>query len=110
MAKSVGNIARVADLLEAGVSPRALRYALISVHYRAALAYSEESLAAAAQRRSSASMRCSPRCTCTARIVPDDPSLPAMLDAARAAFDEALDNDLNVSARPRRAVRRSSAS
>ena len=37
MAKSTGNIARVAELLEAGVSPRALRYALISVHYRAGL-------------------------------------------------------------------------
>ena len=37
MAKSTGNIARVGDLLETGVSPRALRYALISVHYRAPL-------------------------------------------------------------------------
>ena len=35
MAKSTGNIARVGELLEAGVSPRALRYALIAVHYRA---------------------------------------------------------------------------
>src|SRR5919106_3362479 len=48
MAKSAGNIARVSDLLEAGVSPRALRYALIAVHYRQGLSYSEESLAAAA--------------------------------------------------------------
>jgi len=46
MAKSVGNIARVTDLLAAGVSPRALRYSLISVHYRAALQYSDESLTA----------------------------------------------------------------
>ena len=30
MAKSVGNISRVVDLLEAGVNARALRYALIS--------------------------------------------------------------------------------
>ena len=36
MAKSTGNIARVGDYLAAGVSPRALRLALISVHYRAA--------------------------------------------------------------------------
>ena len=47
MAKSAGNIARVGDLLAAGVSPRALRYALLSVHYRARLDYSDESLAAA---------------------------------------------------------------
>ena len=48
MAKSTGNIARVGELLAAGVSPRALRLALISVHYRAALNHSDESLAAAA--------------------------------------------------------------
>src|SRR3954467_4162875 len=48
MAKSTGNIARVGDVLDAGVSPRALRYALIAVHYRAANSYSEASLAAAA--------------------------------------------------------------
>src|SRR5438552_1449879 len=47
MAKSAGNIERVADLLAQGVSPRALRYALISVHYRDILSYSEDSLTAA---------------------------------------------------------------
>ena len=36
MAKSTGNIDRVDDLLTRGVSPRALRYALISVQYRMA--------------------------------------------------------------------------
>ena len=48
MARRVGNIARVVDLLAEGVSPRALRYALISVHYRQALEYTPESLTAAA--------------------------------------------------------------
>jgi cysteinyl-tRNA synthetase len=37
MAKSSGNIARVRDLLDAGHSPRAIRYSLISVHYRVGL-------------------------------------------------------------------------
>ena len=36
MAKRVGNIARVSELLDEGVSTRALRYSLIAVHYRAA--------------------------------------------------------------------------
>ncbi|HEY8632638.1 MAG TPA: cysteine--tRNA ligase, partial [Candidatus Limnocylindrales bacterium] len=48
MAKSTGNIARVGDLLDAGVSARALRYALIAVHYRAILNYTPDSLSAAA--------------------------------------------------------------
>ena len=51
MAKSTGNISRVMDLLDAGVSPRALRYALISVHYRQGLEYSPASLEAAAAAR-----------------------------------------------------------
>jgi cysteinyl-tRNA synthetase len=48
MAKSTGNISRVGELLATGVSPRAVRLALVSVHYRAALNHSDASLAAAA--------------------------------------------------------------
>ena len=47
MAKSTGNIARVGEVLAGGVSARALRLALISVHYRAGLNHSADSLAAA---------------------------------------------------------------
>ncbi len=97
MAKSTGNIARVADLLAEGISPRALRYALISVHYRRPLDYSEASLAAAAAAIDRldavlAALRA------YRRDGPDDPELPAMLADAREAFDAALDDDLNVSA------------
>ena len=48
MAKRTGNIARPADIYATGVPARALRYALISAHYRAPLDFSDESLAAAA--------------------------------------------------------------
>ena len=97
MAKSTGNIARVSDLLAAGVSPRALRYALISVHYRASLNYTEESLVAAAAaldridtlRSGLAAYR---------ESGPDDDTLSALLDGARTAFGAALDDDLNISA------------
>src|SRR6266404_2409868 len=47
MARRVGNIYSVAELLEAGVSPRSLRLALISVHYRQSLEYTDDSLPAA---------------------------------------------------------------
>ena len=57
MAKSTGNIARVGEVLAAGVSPRALRLALISVHYRAGLNHSDESLAAAGGRARAARCR-----------------------------------------------------
>jgi cysteinyl-tRNA synthetase len=97
MAKSTGNIARVTDLLDAGVSPRALRYALIAVHYRAALNHSDESLAAAA----AAVARLDAAVAALEGYREDrddDPTLPGALDGARAAFGAALDDDLNVSA------------
>jgi len=97
MAKSTGNIARVADLVAAGVSPRALRYALISVHYRAPLNYTDESLQAA----SAAVERIDALLTTLAAYRedgPDDPTLPERLERLRTGFEAGLDEDLNVSA------------
>ena len=95
MAKSAGNIARVEDLLSRGVSPRALRYVLISVHYRAALNYTEASLAAAG----SALDRYDALLAALAlyrRTGPDDGGLPELIESTRAAFERALDDDLNI--------------
>jgi cysteinyl-tRNA synthetase len=97
MAKSTGNIARVGEVLETGVDPRALRYALIAVHYRAPLNYTPESLAAAA----AAVERLDAVLAALAAYdedQPDDASVPGLLADARAAFDTALDDDLNISA------------
>jgi cysteinyl-tRNA synthetase len=97
MAKSTGNIARVGEVLAAGVSPRALRLALVSVHYRAGLNHSDESLAAAgaALERLDAAVAA---LDAYAEDGPDDTTLPAALDAAREVFGAALDDDLNISA------------
>jgi cysteinyl-tRNA synthetase len=96
MAKSAGNIARVADVIGRGVSPRALRLALISAHYRAPLSFGDESLQAA----SSAVDRLDALLAALAAYradCPDDASLPELLTATRAAFEAALDDDLNIS-------------
>jgi cysteinyl-tRNA synthetase len=97
MAKSTGNIARVGELLAAGVSPRAVRLALISVHYRAGLNHSDDSLAAAAAAldRLDAAVAALGAYT---EPGADDPTLPAALDDASEAFGTALDDDLNISA------------
>ncbi len=97
MAKSRGNIERVADLLAAGVSPRALRYALMAVHYRAPLNYTDESLpaAAAAVERFDALLAA---LAAYREDRPDDPTLPALLAEIRAGFEAGLDDDLNISA------------
>ena len=97
MAKSVGNISRVVDLIAAGVSTRALRYALISVHYRQALEYSEASLdaATAAVDRLDALVGALEGYREDRQDAAD---LGSELDHARARFEAALDDDLNVSA------------
>jgi cysteinyl-tRNA synthetase len=97
MAKSTGNIARVGDLLAAGVSSRALRLALISVHYRAGLNHSDASLAASA----AALERLDAAVAALGSYVEDgadDATLPGAHHHARDAFGAALDDDLNVSA------------
>ena len=98
MAKSTGNIARVGDLLADGVSARALRYALIAVHYRASLNYSDDSLdaAAAAIERLDAAVAALSAYR-EDRAGRSDAGRVAR-DAAREAFGAALDDDLNVSA------------
>jgi cysteinyl-tRNA synthetase len=96
MAKSAGNISRVDDVIGRGVSPRALRLALISAHYRAPLSFGEDSLQAA----SSAVDRLDALLTALASYradCPDDGSLPELLTATRATFEAALDDDLNIS-------------
>ncbi len=97
MAKSTGNIARPADLYATGVSPRALRYALLATHYRSPLEFSERSLEAA----NAAVERINTAVTALeayAQERPDDESLPAVLSDARAAFTAGLHDDLNISA------------
>ena len=96
MSKSLGNIERVDDVLGRGISPRALRLALMSAHYRMALSFGEDSLQAA----SSAVDRLDALMAALGVYRsdgPDDVSLPSTLDAARSAFETAMDDDLNIS-------------
>lgn len=97
MAKSTGNITRVVDLLDSGVSPRALRLALISVHYRQGLDFSDVSLEAAkaAIDRLDAGLAA---LDAYREDRADDPTVGTIVRSARERFDAALDDDLNVSA------------
>jgi cysteinyl-tRNA synthetase len=97
MAKSTGNIARVAEVLATGVSARALRLALISVHYRAALNHSPDSLTAAAAALDRLDSALAALAAYT-EAGAGDPELAERLATARTEFGDALDDDLNVSA------------
>jgi cysteinyl-tRNA synthetase len=96
MAKSVGNIARVADVLEGGVSPRALRLALVSAHYRAPLSFGDDSLQAASSAVDRLDALFAALVTYRSDC-PDDTTLAGLLDGTKAAFEAALDDDLNIS-------------
>ena len=96
MAKSTGNIERVQEIIDRGVSRRALRLALISAHYRASLSFGDDSLQAAG----SAIDRLDALLTALAAYrhdAPDDATLPELLDGARSGIEAALDDDLNMS-------------
>ena len=97
MARRVGNIERVAELLDTGVSPRALRYALLSVHYRQALEYTDGSITAAGAAIDRLDSLVA-ALTAYQHEREADPGLGAALAAARSAFEAALDDDLNISA------------
>jgi cysteinyl-tRNA synthetase len=97
MAKSTGNIASVEEVLTAGVSARALRYALISVHYRASLSHSDVSLAAAAAALDRLDTLVAALATYRDDGSAGDPALSTALDDARTRFGAALDDDLNIS-------------
>ena len=97
MAKRTGNITRPAEVYASGVSPRALRYALMATHYRSPLEFSDASLAHAdcgrgppGHGRRGAGWLPEERS--------DDPSLADLLGSARSAFAAALADDLNISA------------
>ena len=96
MAKRTGNFSRPADVYESGVSPQALRYALMATHYRSPLDFSERSLtaAAAAIERIGTAVAA---LDAYAQERPDDETLPDVLSRARAAFGAGLEDDLNIS-------------
>jgi cysteinyl-tRNA synthetase len=95
MSKSRGNFYTLRDLLARGHDPRAVRYLLLSVHYRKPLNFTFEALAqsqAALERLDDLASRLAAH----AAGGPGDPVLRERAAAARAAMLEALDADLNT--------------
>lgn len=98
MAKRVGNVVTLPELLEDGVQPAALRYMLAaSTHYRKPLNYSDEPLAASGE---AVERLVTLRDRLAELSVNDDAEdNRAVLKAVREArngFDEAMDDDLNL--------------
>ncbi len=96
MAKSLGNQYTLAQLLERGVEPRAIRYLMLSVHYRKKLNFTFDGLAdAAAALRRIDEMRF--RLAHAKERDGADSPIPAAADELQTAFAAALADDLNAS-------------
>ncbi len=95
MSKSLGNYYTLRDLLDKGYAPEALRYLLESVPYRKKLNFTFEGLKAAAtsiERLRNYKLRLE-----TAKLAEgSNEKLVERTEAARRAFGEALDDDLNT--------------
>jgi cysteinyl-tRNA synthetase len=95
MSKSKGNVFTLPELLEKGYRPDAIRYLLLSAHYRGQLNFTWDGLAQAA----SALQRVHGLLQRLGEVDRDGPAGDAVGEAvrrAREAFDRALEGDLNT--------------
>lgn len=96
MSKSLGNFYTLRDLIARGYSPRVIRLAILSGHYRMPLNFTLEGLEAAKNSLGRLTDFIQHLKTCSAPA--DNPQLPDILKRAEAAFEVGLDDDLNISA------------
>jgi cysteinyl-tRNA synthetase len=99
MSKSLGNFHTVASLVERGARPSAIRYLLLSAHYRTQLNFTLEGLAAAdraVERLSEFKKRLHDVTTVPSSTEDGCKARPAV-DAWAVAFRNAMDEDLGVS-------------
>jgi len=97
MAKSLGNFLTIPDVIAKGHAPSAIRYLLLSGHYRTQLNFTFDGLKGAAksvERLYEFRARVRRAAACE-RLVEDDLTTVAL--RARARFEVGMDDDLNVS-------------
>ena len=99
MSKSLGNFYTLGSLLERGYRPSAIRYLLLSAHYRTQLNFTLDGLKDAdrAVGRLAEFRRRLAETPTVEDAGPDAPDLQALADRWRQAFTGALDDDLNAS-------------
>ena len=96
MSKSLGNFYTLRDLVEKGCDPMAVRYVLMSTHYRQPLNFTLEGVDAAKEsirRLKDFRLRLT-----EAGASQDNPDLDAALEEGRKGFEEGIADDLNTSA------------
>jgi len=95
MSKSLGNFYTLRDLLEKGYSPRSIRYVLLATHYRQKLNFTFESLKAAEN-----SIKRLDEFMVKLKDVKGEKNnkeIYVLIEKAKSDFEDAMDDDLNVS-------------
>jgi len=95
MSKSLGNFYTLRDLLEKGYDPRAIRYILLSTHYRRPLNFTFEELEAA-QRTVGRLREFVERLKPTTGGEDGDRKVSQLVRETKGRFEEAMDDDLDV--------------
>ncbi len=96
MSKSLGNFLTLNDLLKRGHEPRAIRYALLSAHYRSKLNVTDESLWAAKQTLEKIDNFID--LLKEVKGTKTNADVEKLVHGAERKFKEAMDDDLEVSA------------
>jgi cysteinyl-tRNA synthetase len=94
MAKRLGNYFTVKDLTAKGHDPRAIRYLIMSTHYRQQINFTFEGLEAA--RNTLERLENFARRLLDARGSGSDEEIRLLTDRFQTSFEEAMDDDLNI--------------
>ena len=95
MSKSLGNFYTLRDLLEKGYNPRSIRYVLLATHYRQKLNFTFESLKAAEnsiKRIDEFMVKLK-----EIKTEKNNKEIYVLIEKAKSDFEDAMDDDLNVS-------------
>lgn len=97
MAKSLGNFFTLRDLLSRGHSPLAVRYLLLSTHYRQPLNFTFDSLQGAGEALQRLHDFVDNVTSSTLKTATPHPEISHAVEIVQTRFEDALDDDLNMS-------------
>jgi len=95
MAKSIGNVYTISDLVKKGFSPMVIRYALISAHYRKKLNFTFDSISNVAKTLNGVYSFLQ-RLSEIKASGPSDPKFAKVIKDAKKKFFDEVENDLNI--------------
>jgi cysteinyl-tRNA synthetase len=92
MSKSRGNFYTLRDLLDKGYDPKAIRYLLLSAHYRTRLNFTEKGL-----KEAEKTIKSIEEFVSKVKNGKDNEKSNKLVKKAKKGFEDALDDDLNIS-------------